>query len=113
MKLDVRDRGSISEVLDRITADYGAPAILVNNAGITADNLLMRMKDEEWDDVIGTNLSSVYRLSKAVLRGMTKARWGRIICISSVVAGMGNGGDRKSTRLNSSHVRISYAVFCL
>ncbi len=93
MKLDVRDPASISEVLDRITAEYGAPAILVNNAGITADNLLMRMKDQEWDDVIGTNLSSVYRLSKAVLRGMTKARWGRIICISSVVAGMGNGGQ--------------------
>src|SRR5690606_31239603 len=93
MKLDVRGPASISEVLDRITAEYGAPAILVNNAGITADNLLMRMKDEEWDDVIGTNLSSVYRLSKAVLRGMTKARWGRIICISSVVAGMGNGGQ--------------------
>lgn len=93
MKLDVRDPVSVSKVLDRITAEYGAPAILVNNAGITADNLLMRMKDQEWDDVISTNLSSVYRLSKAVLRGMTKARWGRIICISSVVAGMGNGGQ--------------------
>lgn len=93
MCLDVRDAASIAEVLERITAEYGSPAILVNNAGITADNLLMRMKDDEWSNVIGTNLDSVYRLSKAVLRGMTKARWGRIICISSVVAGMGNGGQ--------------------
>lgn len=93
MCLDVRDAGSIAEVLDRIGNDYGSPAILVNNAGITADNLLMRMKEDEWSNVIGTNLDSVYRLSKAVLRGMTKARWGRIICISSVVAGMGNGGQ--------------------
>ena len=93
MKLDVRDAESVSAVLSAITEAYGAPAILVNNAGITADNLLMRMKDEEWDDVIGTNLSSVYRLSKAVLRGMTKGRWGRIINISSVVAGMGNAGQ--------------------
>lgn len=93
MKLDVRDPASIAQVLERITAEFGAPAILVNNAGITSDNLLMRMKDEEWDDVVSTNLGSVYRLSKAVLRGMTKARWGRIINISSVVAGMGNAGQ--------------------
>ena len=93
MKLDVRDAEPVSAVLSAITEAYGAPAILVNNAGITADNLLMRMKDEEWDDVIGTNLSSVYRLSKAVLRGMTKGRWGRIINISSVVGGMGNAGQ--------------------
>lgn len=93
MKLDVRDTESVAQVLERITAEFGAPAILVNNAGITSDNLLMRMKDEEWDDVVSTNLGSVYRLSKAVLRGMTKARWGRIINISSVVAGMGNAGQ--------------------
>lgn len=93
MKLDVRDAQSISTVLDGIASEFGAPSILVNNAGITADNLLMRMKDEEWDDVLATNLGSVYRLSKAVLRGMTKARWGRIINISSVVAGMGNAGQ--------------------
>ncbi len=93
MKLDVRDPESVAAVLTAITESYGAPAILVNNAGITADNLLMRMKDDEWDDVIGTNLSSVYRLSKAVLRGMTKGRWGRIINISSVVGGMGNAGQ--------------------
>lgn len=93
MKLDVRDPESVAAVLSSITEAYGAPAILVNNAGITADNLLMRMKDNEWDDVLSTNLGSVYRLSKAVLRGMTKARWGRIINISSVVGGMGNAGQ--------------------
>ncbi|QJD58482.1 3-oxoacyl-ACP reductase FabG [Pseudomonas sp. gcc21] len=93
LKLDVRDPQSVSDVLERVTNEFGAPLVLVNNAGITSDNLLMRMKEEEWDDVISTNLSSVYRLSKAVLRGMTKARWGRIINISSVVSGMGNGGQ--------------------
>ena len=93
LKLDVRDPASVSEVLEKIASEYGAPAVLVNNAGITADNLLMRMKDDEWEDVLATNLGSVYRLSKAVLRGMTKARWGRIINISSVVAGMGNAGQ--------------------
>ncbi|MFO7703936.1 MAG: 3-oxoacyl-ACP reductase FabG [Halopseudomonas sp.] len=93
MKLDVRDPASVAAVLEQITKQFGAPAILVNNAGITGDNLLMRMKDAEWDEVINTNLGSVYRLSKAVLRGMTKARWGRIINISSVVAGMGNAGQ--------------------
>ncbi|GAA6130415.1 3-oxoacyl-ACP reductase FabG [Halopseudomonas sabulinigri] len=93
MKLDVRDPESVAAVLGSITDTYGAPAILVNNAGITADNLLMRMKDTEWDDVLNTNLGSVYRLSKAVLRGMTKGRWGRIINISSVVGGMGNAGQ--------------------
>jgi 3-oxoacyl-[acyl-carrier protein] reductase len=71
----------------------GTPTILVNNAGITRDNLLMRMKDAEWDDVIDTNLTSIYRLSKACLRGMTKARKGRIINISSVVGATGNGGQ--------------------
>lgn len=93
LKLDVRDSASVSAVLDEVTSRFGAPAVLVNNAGITGDNLLMRMKDDEWDDIINTNLGSVYRLSKAVLRGMTKARWGRIINISSVVAGMGNAGQ--------------------
>ncbi|MEH6687058.1 MAG: 3-oxoacyl-ACP reductase FabG [Halopseudomonas sabulinigri] len=93
LKLDVRDAESVAAVLSSITDSYGAPAILVNNAGITADNLLMRMKENEWDDVLNTNLGSVYRLSKAVLRGMTKSRWGRIINISSVVGGMGNAGQ--------------------
>ena len=76
-----------------VQEEFGTPAILVNNAGITKDNLLMRMSDDEWFDVINTNLSSIYRLSKAVLRGMMKARWGRIINISSVVGAMGNAGQ--------------------
>jgi 3-oxoacyl-[acyl-carrier protein] reductase len=93
LKLDVRDAGSVAALVEEIAGRFGAPSVLVNNAGITGDNLLMRMKDDEWDDIINTNLGSVYRLSKAVLRGMTKARWGRIINISSVVAGMGNAGQ--------------------
>lgn len=93
MVLDVVSQQSVEEVLTAILETYGAPLILVNNAGITKDNLLMRMKDEEWFDVIDTNLNSIYRLSKACLRGMTKARWGRIVNISSVVGAMGNAGQ--------------------
>lgn len=91
--LNVTDAESIAEVLKTIVDSYGAPAVLVNNAGITKDNILMRMKDDEWDDVISTNLSAIYRLAKASVRGMTKARWGRIINISSVVGSMGNVGQ--------------------
>jgi 3-oxoacyl-[acyl-carrier protein] reductase len=76
-----------------VTENFGSPTILVNNAGITRDNLLMRMKEEEWSSIIDTNLSSLYRLSKAVLRGMMKARHGRIISIASVVGVMGNAGQ--------------------
>lgn len=93
MVLNVTDVDSVSGLLKAIQASYGAPQILVNNAGITKDNLLMRMSEDEWFDVINTNLSSVYRLSKACLRGMMKARWGRIINISSVVGSMGNAGQ--------------------
>ena len=93
MKLNVTDQGSVDQVLEAIGKDFGAPGILVNNAGITRDNLLMRMKDEEWQDIIDTNLSSIYRLSKACLKGMMKARKGRIISISSVVGAMGNAGQ--------------------
>ncbi len=93
MVLNVTDAESVAAVLAAMKAQYGLPAILVNNAGITKDNLLMRMSDDEWFDVINTNLSAVYRLSKAVLRGMMKARWGRIINISSVVGAMGNPGQ--------------------
>ncbi len=91
--LNVTDATSVETVVKAITEQYGAPLILVNNAGITKDNLMMRMKDEEWDAVIDTNLKSVYRTSKACLRGMTKARWGRIINVSSIVATMGNMGQ--------------------
>ena len=76
-----------------MSEEFAAPTILVNNAGITKDNILMRMKDDEWIDVINTNLNAVFRLSKACVRAMTKARWGRIINISSVVGSMGNGGQ--------------------
>ncbi|AMX04130.1 beta-ketoacyl-ACP reductase [Microbulbifer thermotolerans] len=91
--LDVTSVESLSGVLEFAKKEFGAPVILVNNAGITKDNLLMRMKDEEWEAVIDTNLTAVYRLSKACLRDMTKARWGRIINISSVVGSMGNPGQ--------------------
>jgi len=93
MMLDVSQQDSIDSVLKSIDATYGAPGILVNNAGITRDNLLMRMKDDEWNAIINTNLSSVYRVSKACLRAMMKARFGRIISIASVVGVTGNAGQ--------------------
>ncbi|MDB5979443.1 MAG: fabG [Pseudomonas sp.] len=93
LMLDVCSAESVNSVLSVIQERIGAPLILVNNAGITKDNLMMRMKDDEWHDVIDTNLNSLFRLSKGVLRGMTKARWGRIINIGSVVGAMGNAGQ--------------------
>ena len=92
-KLDVSNADSIAEFIKVVNDEIGTPTVLVNNAGITRDNLLMRMKDEEWDDIINTNLTSVFRMSKAVLRGMMKARTGRIIHISSVVGSTGNAGQ--------------------
>lgn len=93
MTLDVSSDDSVSAVLKGLAEQYSAPLVLVNNAGITRDNLLMRMKADEWSDVIDTNLNSLYRVSKACLRGMTKARWGRIVNITSVVGAMGNMGQ--------------------
>ena len=93
MVLNVADSASVDAVIKAITEQYGAISVLVNNAGITRDNLMMRMKEEEWDDIMNTNLKSVYRLSKAVLRGMMKARSGRIINITSVVGVSGNPGQ--------------------
>lgn len=93
MVLNVTDAESIDTVIKAISEKYSAPLVLVNNAGITKDNILMRMKEDEWSDVIDTNLNAIYRLAKACLRGMTKARWGRIINISSVVGSMGNIGQ--------------------
>lgn len=93
MALNVTSADSIAALFDAIKAEFGQIDVLVNNAGITRDNLMMRMKDEEWDDIIDTNLSSLYRLSKPCLRGMMKARWGRIINIGSVVGSMGNAGQ--------------------
>ena len=93
MKLNVTDNDQVTSVLKAVTDEYGAVDVLINNAGITRDNILVRMKEEEWDDIINTNLSSVYRMSKAVLRGMIKKRSGRIISITSVVGAMGNAGQ--------------------
>lgn len=93
MMLNVTSPEQIDAAIKQITADFGAPTVLVNNAGITKDNIMLRMKEDEWNDVINTNLSSVYRVTKACLRGMTKARWGRIINIGSVVGQMGNVGQ--------------------
>jgi len=93
MKLNVTDNEQITDLLKNITEDYGSIDILVNNAGITRDNILVRMKEDEWNDIINTNLTSVYKMSKSVLRGMLKKRSGRIISITSVVGAMGNAGQ--------------------
>lgn len=92
-KLNVNDPAVMEQVLGNIESQFGSVAILVNNAGITRDNLLLRMKDSEWDEIMDTNLKSVYRLSKLVIRSMMKARFGRIINITSVVGSMGNPGQ--------------------
>jgi len=91
--MNVSEMASVEAALAAMLEQFGVPQVLVNNAGITRDNIMLRMKEEEWDDVINTNLNSMYRLTKAVLKGMTKARWGRIINISSVVGLMGNAGQ--------------------
>lgn len=93
MRLDVSDSESVDTVIGAIKEQYGPVTVLVNNAGITRDNLLMRMKEEEWEQVINTNLSSMYRVSKACLRGMMKAKTGRIVNIASVVGSSGNPGQ--------------------
>jgi 3-oxoacyl-[acyl-carrier protein] reductase len=91
--LDVTDSDQISSISESIKKDFGSIDILVNNAGITRDNILLRMKEDEWEDIINTNLSSIYKMSKSVLRGMIKQRSGRIISITSVVGAMGNAGQ--------------------
>ena len=93
MKLDVTDNEQVSNLVKNIGEDFGSVDILVNNAGITRDNILLRMKEDEWEDIISTNLSSIYKMSKSVLRGMIKKRSGRIISITSVVGAMGNAGQ--------------------
>lgn len=93
LMMNVTDTSSVDTAVKHIQEKYGAPLIVINNAGVTQDNLMMRMKEDEWDKVIDTNLSSLYRVTKAVLRGMTKARWGRIVNISSVVGSTGNAGQ--------------------
>lgn len=91
--LDVTNEGQVQETIKVITELYGAPSVLVNNAGITKDNLFLRMKVDEWHDVVDTNLNALFTVTKACIKGMTKARWGRIINISSVVGSMGNPGQ--------------------
>lgn len=91
--LNVTDAEQVVALIKEIASEFSAPTILVNNAGITKDNLFLRMKDEEWMDVVNTNLNSLFTVSKACIKGMTKARWGRIINISSVVGSMGNPGQ--------------------
>ncbi len=92
-QLRVQDEGSVETLLARMKADDFSPLVLVNNAGITRDNLLLRMSSDEWQEVIDTNVTALYRLCKPLLRAMTKARWGRIVNLSSVVARMGNAGQ--------------------
>ena len=93
MKLNVTDNNQITDLIKTVFDEFGSVDILINNAGITRDNILVRMKAEEWDEIINTNLSSVFKMSKAVLRGMIKKRSGRIISITSVVGAMGNAGQ--------------------
>lgn len=93
MVLNVSDTESVKQAFEFMANNYEAPSIVVNNAGVTRDNIMLRMKDDEWDEVINTNLTSIYRVTKAALRAMTKGRWGRIINISSVVGSMGNAGQ--------------------
>lgn len=110
MKLDVSSAESIEVFVKVVTSDFGPPAILVNNAGITRDNLLMRMKDEEWDAILETNLSSVFRMSRACLRGMLKARYGRIINITSVVGLMGNAGQANYSAAKAGIIGFSKSL---
>ena len=93
MILNITDDDNIAELMKNINEKYGTVDILINNAGITRDNILMRMKQEEWDEIINTNLTSVFKMSKAVLRGMVKKKAGRIVSITSVVGAMGNSGQ--------------------
>ena len=108
--LNVTQDESIKSCLDTIKEKYSAPTILVNNAGITKDNLLMRMKEVEWNDVIDTNLSSIYRLSKACLRDMMKAKTGRIVNISSVVGASGNAGQANYAAAKAGMVGFSKSL---
>ena len=108
--LNVADDESVQAAIKDIQSNEGSPGILVNNAGITRDNLLMRMKQEEWDDVVATNLTGLYRVSKACLRGMMKARKGRIINIASVIAVMGNAGQTNYAATKAGMVGFSKSL---
>lgn len=110
MMLDVADAASIAQCMKQIKDEFGSPDILVNNAGITRDNLLMLMKDDQWDDIINTNLSSVFRMSKSVIRPMMKKRTGRIISISSVVGSTGNPGQTNYAAAKAGLVGFSKSL---
>lgn len=110
MELNVTEQDSIDQLIKSINDEYGAIQILVNNAGITRDNLMLRMKQDEWDAIINTNLTSVYRLSKACLRGMMKAKKGRIISISSVVGSTGNPGQANYAAAKAGVVGFSKSL---
>ena len=108
--LNVTDQESITDTVKQITDEFGTPTILVNNAGITRDNLVMRMKDEEWDDIMNTNLSSIFKVSKACLRGMMKAKKGRIISIASVVGVTGNAGQANYSAAKAGVIGFSKSL---
>ena len=108
--LDVSQAGAIESLVDAIAAEFGAISILVNNAGITRDNLLMRMKDEDWQAILDTNLTSVYRSSKAVMRGMMKARRGRIVNIASVIGVTGNAGQANYAAAKAGIIAFSKSL---
>jgi 3-oxoacyl-[acyl-carrier protein] reductase len=112
MTLDVNDVVQIDQVVNDTRKQYGEISILVNNAGITRDNLLARMTDEEWDDIMSTNLKSVFRMSRAVLRAMMKARHGRIINISSVIGSMGNAGQVNYAASKAGIIGFSKSLAC-
>ena len=108
--LDVTNGESVNNLISEISDSIGTPTILVNNAGITRDQLLMRMGEKDWDDVLETNLKSIYRLSKACLRGMMKNRWGRVINVGSVVGSMGNSGQSNYSASKSGMQGFSRAI---
>ena len=109
-RLDINEPGSIEGLIEAVSAEIGSISILVNNAGITRDNLLMRMKDEDWQAVLDTNLTSVYRSSKAVMRGMMKARKGRIINIASVIGVTGNAGQANYAAAKAGIIAFSKSL---
>ena len=108
--LDVRDPAQCAAIVESVQKDFGAISILVNNAGITRDNLLVRMKDEEWDEIQSTNLKAIFTLSRAVLRAMMKARAGRIVNVSSVVAFSGNAGQTNYAAAKAGMVGFSKSL---
>ena len=110
MVMNVTDQDSITDTVKAITDGFGAPTILINNAGITRDNLVMRMKDAEWDDIMNTNLSSIFKVSKACLRGMMKAKKGRIISIASVVGVTGNAGQANYSAAKAGVIGFSKSL---